>query len=417
MSEVRTRILVVSGAFPSSTDPSRGLFVHQRVRALSKIPGIDVRVIAPTPWAPPIESVPKWRAYSKMPRSEVFRELAIERPRYFLPPKVGGYFHPKFMYPALLKSARKLHQEFPFDLIDAHFVYATGVAATKVAKTLGVPICLTGRGEDMIRFPSMPFKGKSIRWALSNADAFVGVSDQISQAMVTHGAKPERVTTIANGVDIEQFVPQSQIECRKSLGLPTDRKILITVGDRLELKGFHIIVEALPEILKTHPDAMYVCVGGPGRHGRDYTNEIQSRIDRLGLGDRVLLAGPRDHSELVRWYNAADLYVLASSREGSPNVLLESLACGLPAVATRVGGAPDELESTGFGMVMSERTPQAAAKTISAGLTKNWDRSEIRRGMTGRSWGHIAEAVFLHLSQLLPGLKPIAESVPVVESI
>ena len=167
MSEVQTRILVVSGAFPSSTDPSRGIFVHQRVRALSEMPGIDVRVIAPTPWAPPIESVPKWRNFSRLPRSEVFKGLAIERPRYFLPPKVGGYFHPQFMYPTLLKAARKLHQEFPFDLIDAHFVYATGVAATKVAKRLGVPICLTGRGEDMIRFPSMPFKGNSIRWALN----------------------------------------------------------------------------------------------------------------------------------------------------------------------------------------------------------------------------------------------------------
>ena len=156
---------------------------------------------------------------------------------------------------------------------------------------------------------------------------------------------------------------------------------------------------------------MYVCVGGPGRHGRDYTNEIQSRIARLGLGDRVLLAGPRDHSELVRWYNAADLYVLASSREGSPNALLESLACGLPVVATRVGGAPDELEPTGFGMVMSERAPQAAAKTISEGLTKNWDRSEIRRGMSGRSWSHTAEAVFLHLSQLLSGHKPVAKPI------
>ena len=70
-----------------------------------------------------------------------------------------------------------------------------------------------------------------------------------------------------------------------------------------------------------------------------------------------------------------------------------------------------------FGMVMSERTPQEAAKTISEGLTKNWDRSVIRRGMTGRSWGHIAEAVFLHLSQPIPGCKPIAESVPVAKSI
>jgi len=394
------KILVVSGAYPSSIDPSRGIFVHQRVRALAELSGVDVHVISPTPWAPPLRAVAKWHDLSRMPRSEVLDGITIDRPRYLLPPKVGGYFHPQFMAPTLLKSARRLQKKFRFDLIDAHFVYAAGVAATKVAKTLDVPICLTGRGEDMLRFPSMPFKGKRIRWALQNADAFVGVSRQIAQAMITHGANPDRVTTIPNGVDVDQFRPKSTEACRKMLGLPRDRQILLTVGDRIELKGFHVIVEALPEILKSHPNAMYVCVGGPGRHGRDYTHEIQSRIDRLGLGDRVLLAGPQSHDKLVDWYNAADLYVLASSREGSPNALLEALACGLPAVATRVGGAPDELELTGFGTVMAERTPQAAAKSICEALAKSRDRKSIRQAMESRSWNGTAAAVYDHLVPL-----------------
>ena len=412
MSNIKTRVLVVSGAFPSSVDPSRGIFVHQRVRALSEISGVEVRVIAPTPWAPPISSVAKWQAFSSLPREEEFGGLTIERPRYFLPPKVGGYFHPQLMYPTLLKAARRLRNEFHFDLIDAHFVYAAGVAATKVAKTLGVPICLTGRGEDMMRFPSMPFKGKSIRWALENADAFVGVSQQIAGEMIKHGANPDRVTTISNGVNVDQFRPLSRDECRKSLGLPVDRQIMITVGDRLELKGFHVIVDALPEILKTHPDAMYVCVGGPGRHGRDFTSEIQSRIDRLGLSDRVLLAGAQKHSELVRWYNSADLYVLASSREGSPNALMEALACGTPAVSTRVGSAPDELEPTGFGLVMKERSPTAAADSICRALSKQWDLAGIRLGIERRSWHQTAAVVLDHLSPLLPenNLAKVAEA-------
>jgi len=401
MNDRRIKILVVSGAYPSCIDPSRGIFVHQRVRALAELPRVDVHVIAPTPWAPPVYAVAKWRDFSKMPRSEVFGGLTVDRPRYPLPPKVGGYFHPQLMAPTLLKSARRLRKKFQFDLIDAHFVYAAGAAATKVAKTLGIPICLTGRGEDMLRFPSMPFKGKRIRWALQNADAFVGVSRQIAEAMRTHGANPTRVATIPNGVDVDQFLSKPTEECRKLLGLPTDRQILLTVGDLLELKGFHVIIEALPEILKTHPNAMYVCVGGAGRYGRDYTSEIQSKIDRLGLGDRVLLAGPQNHNELVDWYNAADLYVLASSREGSPNALLEALACGLPAVATRVGGAPDELEPTGFGIVMAERTPEAAAKSICEALTKPWDRKGIRRAMENRSWISTAKAVLDHLGPLL----------------
>ena len=337
-----------------------------------------------------------------MPDSEVLDGITIDRPRYPLPPKVGGYFHPQLMAPALLKSARRLQGNYRFDLIDAHFVYAAGVAATKVAKALGVPACLTGRGEDMLRFPSLPFKGKRIRWALQNADAFVGVSQQIADAMRTHGAPPERVATIPNGVDVEQFRSKPTDQCRQLLGLPIDRKILVTVGDLTELKGFHLVIEALPQILKTHPDTMYVCIGGPGRHGRDYTYEIQSRIDRLGLADHVLLAGPQSHEKLVDWYNAADLYVLASAREGSPNALLEALACGLPAVATRVGGAPDELEPTGFGTILLERTPEAAAKSICEALTKPWDRKAIRHAMGSRSWKCTAKAVYKHLLPLLP---------------
>lgn len=407
MSIRKTKILVISGAFPSSADPTRGIFVYQRVRALANLDGVDVRVMAPTPWAPPLSSVPKWNAYSKLPKSEVFGDLQIDRPRYFLPPKIGGYVHPQLMYPALLKAARNLRKEFRFDLIDAHFVYAAGVAATQVAKSVGVPICLTGRGEDMMRFPSMPIKGRSIRWALQNADAFVGVSRQISQAMIDHGADPNRVKTIANGVNVEQFKPLSKTECRKQLGLPLDRQILITVGDLLELKGFHVIIEALPKILKSHPNAMYVCVGGPGRHGRDHSGEIRSLVNRLNLENHVLLAGAQNHSDLPKWYNSADLYALASSREGSPNALLEALACGVPAVSTRVGGAPDELESTGFGMIMAERSAQAAAETVNKALADDWDSKKIREKLQDRSWDHIASSVIRHLSPMLPTPQPL----------
>lgn len=398
MPKTTKKILVVSGAFPSNADPSRGIFVHQRARALSKLPDVEIRVIAPTPWAPPVASIPKWHAYNRLPKSEVFRELSIQRPRYFLPPKVGGYFHPQLMYPFLLRAARRLRQDFEFDLIDAHFVYATGVAATKLGLKLGIPVCLTGRGEDMMRFPSLPFKGSSIRWALENADAFIGVSQEISREMVRFGAKSDRVTTIANGVDVDQFCPKDRDECREKLNLPIGRRILLTVGDRLELKGFHIVIEALPEILKKHPDTLYVCVGGPGRHGRDYTEEIEALVDRHGLGGHVLLAGARPHDELVDWYNASDLYVLASSREGSPNALLEALSCGVPAVATRVGSAPDELEATGFGALMKERSPREAALALSEALERSWDRQAIRATMRNRSWNRTADAVFSHLS-------------------
>lgn len=406
------RILVVSGPYPSIADTSRGIFVHQRVKALSQIEGIEVQVVAPTPWAPPFPNIKKWRSLRRMPSTETYDGLIVHRPRYLLPPKVGGYFHPSLMYPSLLKAVRRIRKEFAFEVVDSHFVYPAGVAATRVARRLGVPVSLTGRGEDMMRFPSMPLKGPRIRWALAHANRCVGVSKQISDEMVKHGADPSNVCTISNGVDTERFYPKPSKECQRLLGLPENKKFLITVGDRLELKGFHIIIEALPLILKTHPDLTYICVGGAGRHGQDFTPQIRSQIDRLGLNDRVVLVGAKSHDELVDWYNAADLYVLASSREGSPNVLMESLACGVPAVATRVGSAPDELEQSGFGFIMDERTPEAAAEAVIAALKHSWDRVAIRRAIEKRTWSCVADATLKNLAPLfdLPSTKPGGKS-------
>ncbi|MCA9139529.1 MAG: glycosyltransferase [Planctomycetales bacterium] len=392
----------MSSAFPSNVDPSRGIFVFHRVNAIAQIPGVSVRVISPTPWAPSIRSVPKFSRFSQLPAKEVFQGIPVYRPRYLLPPKIGGYVHPRLMYGSLLRAATKIRKEFDFDLLDAHWVYPCGVAATRLSRQLNVPVCVTGRGEDMMRFPSYPLKGRSIRWALRNAEVAIGVSQEISQAMVDNGASVDRVMTIANGVDIDRFRPLSKQTCRERLGLPADRRILLTVGDQLELKGFHVVISALPKILEQHPDVVYVGVGGPGRHGRDFSKQIRETISQLRLEDQVRMVGAQSHDELVHWYNSADLYVMASSREGSPNVLLEALACGTPAVATPVGGANDELVVGRTGVIMSQRTPDAAAEAICQAFSTKWDCSSIRRIMEDRSWGDTANRVMEHINSLVP---------------
>lgn len=400
-----TRVLVVSATFPSSTDRTRGIFVKERIKALSRAPGIELRVIVPTPWAPPIRSVAPWYQIACTPRHEMVEGLSVYRPRYLLPPKVGGYIHPQLMYRALLATASRIRKEFSFDLIDAHFVYPAGVAATRLAKHFNLPVCVTGRGEDMLRFPSLPVKGRSIRWALKNGDGYVALSPKLARAMVANGAAEDAVTVIPNGIDTEKFQPTDRQQCRRELGLPGDRTILLSVGDLVERKGNHLVLEALPTIIKQRPDVLYICVGGPGRHGLDFSEALKSRIARMRLESHVLLPGGRAHDELYKWHNASDLFVLASSREGSPNALLEALACGSPAVSTHAGGAADELEKTGFGVMMRERSADAAAEAILEALGRDWNRSQIRQAMERRSWDETAKQVTDYFSRLLPGAK------------
>jgi glycosyltransferase involved in cell wall biosynthesis len=310
-----------------------------------------------------------------------------------MPPKVGGYIHSTLMYPAAMRAAAQIRRKFEFDLIDSHFVFPDGVLATTMAKRLGKPVVITGRGEDILRFPKFPLIGRQIRRALARADALVALSQEIAEAMIANGADADKITVIPNGVDCTKFQPIDRDEARRGLNLPTDRPVVLSVGYRLERKGFHLLVDAIPGIRERFPNVLVVIVGGQARWSQDYTSVIEERIRANNVADSIYLAGPRPPEELSKWYSAADQFVLLSSREGSPNVLMEALACGLPSVATPVGGIPDVLSDPRLGILLPERSAQAAAVGISEALAREWDRKEIRRVMQKRNWQRTAEQV------------------------
>ena len=386
-------VLVLSSTFPSAVQPIHGVFVKERVCAVSQLPGVEARVISPVPYFPPIRRFKRWYPLSQISRNEMIQGLQVVRPRYFMPPKVGGYIHSALMYPAAMRAAAQIRRRFEFDLIDSHFVFPDGVLATTMAKRLGKPVVITGRGEDILRFPKFPLIGRQIRRALARADALVALSQEIAEAMIANGADADKITVIPNGVDCTKFQPIDRDEARRGLNLPTDRPVVLSVGYRLECKGFHLLVDAIPGIRERFPNVLVVIVGGQARWGQDYTSVIEERIRANNVADSIYLAGPRPPEELSKWYSAADQFVLLSSREGSPNVLMEALACGLPSVATPVGGIPDVLSDPRLGILLPERSAQAAAVGISEALAREWDRKEIRRVMQKRNWQRTAEQV------------------------
>lgn len=384
------RILTLSPVFPSAAHPTFGVFVKERMRAVAELPGWDIRVIAPTPYVPKVGLLRRRYVWWRFPALERVAGLSVVRPRYLLAPKIGGYFHSDLMYPAARREAERLRPEFPFDLVDSHFAYPGGVVAARLGRRFGVPVVVTGRGEDMLRFPSLPVIGRKIRESLAGGVWCVALSDEIAEAFLRNGARPERVVRIPNGIDLSTFCPVPQDEARRRLGLPADRPIMVSVGNVQERKGFHLLVDALPAVLKRHPHALLVIVGGPAPYGDDYTGVVEERIDRHGLRNHVRLVGHRPHEELGEWYSAADVFALLSSREGSPNVLLEALACGTPAVATPVGGIPDELKNPELGILLAERSAAAAANGLTEALSRRWNRERIAELMRPRSWESVA---------------------------
>ncbi len=384
------KILVISPTFPSIADPLRGVFVKERIKALAALPGYEVRVVAPVPWFPPLKRFKKWYAFSQYPNEEVIEGLQVYHPRYVLPPVVGGYLHSELMYPFVKRLAKRIRQDFAFDLIDAHFVYPGGVVAANLARHFKLPVTMTGRGEDMRKFPDLPVVGKRIQAALRASDCSIGVSREIADKMVKNGSTPERTVVLANGIDSSKFFLMNQAECRDALKVPSDSKVLLSVGELIELKGFHLLVEAMPKLLERHPKLHLYIIGRPGRFGRDCTPDLKERIEKHSLQNNVTLVGAVPHDKLKVWFNAADLFALMSSAEGSPNVLLEAMACGVPAVATAVGGIPDELSDSFLGTLLPERTSECAANVIHDSLMKLWDRERIAEHMRKRSWSTVA---------------------------
>jgi glycosyltransferase involved in cell wall biosynthesis len=135
------------------------------------------------------------------------------------------------------------------------------------------------------------------------------------------------------------------------------------------------------------PD-VHLCIIGEGRE----RESLQSMIGHLGLDERVELLGHRPNEELSLWYNAADVFCLASSREGWANVLMESMACGTPVVATNVYGAPEMITKDVVGILV-ERNEEAIAEGLIAALERPWDRQVIREHVAGRTWDVVAREV------------------------
>src|SRR5262249_54389486 len=150
----------------------------------------------------------------------------------------------------------------------------------------------------------------------------------------------EKIRVIGNGADINRFYPTDREEARKRLRLPISGRLVVSVGSLTEHKGHSGLIAAFGKLLRRWPDLRLAIVGqGPLR------SRLERQIAEEHLEDRVLLPGACLNEELSSWYNAADISCLPSSREGWPNVLLESLACGTPVVATRIGGVPEVITS------------------------------------------------------------------------
>lgn len=346
------RLLTFASLYPNAAQPRRGVFVEERLRHLTATGKVAATVVAPVPWFP--FRHPRFGAYSayaRVPRHEQRYGIQISHPRYPVIPKLGMNIAPFLMYRALLPTLqRMLANGADFDLIDAQYFYPDGVAATRLGVALGKPVVITARGTDVTLIPNFRQPRRQITQAAESAAAIITVSQALGDAVAALGVNPRKITVLRNGVDLDRFAPGDRAAIREQLDLAGS--VWLTVGHLVELKGVHIAIAALARV----PDVVLL-VAGDGPQGR----ELRGLVEQLGLGARVRFLGAIPHAKLHRYYNAADALIQASSREGMPNVVLESLACGTPVVAAPYAGVGELLDAPEAGEIAAQRSAEAIA--------------------------------------------------------
>jgi len=370
-------VLTVASLYPNAAMPTFAPFVEQRVRRLVQAGVSRTRVIAPVPWAPPLSGLPeRWARWSRVPRRERWNGLDVTHPRYLHLPRFGTALQPRSMAVALLREAERLWRSgFRFRLVDAHYAYPDGVAALALARRFRVPLVVTARGTDLNLLPEHPAARVLLRRLAREADALVAVSRALAGVWLELGAPEERVHVVENGVDLKLFQPMDREAARRRLGVRGP--LLLTVGELSERKGVDVAVRAL-----AHLPGWHLALVGEGPLRR----RLEDLACALGLTGRLVFAGCRPQEELPLWYAACDVFLLASRREGLPNVVLEALACGRPVVAARVWGVPEVVRACVAGRLVEGHEPEAYAAAVRALAADPPDPWQVRATVAGRSW-------------------------------
>jgi teichuronic acid biosynthesis glycosyltransferase TuaC len=395
-------VATVTTFFPHAADRHRGVFVENLVRSMRRRCQVDV--IAPLPFAPPLQVNAEWYRKSQIPRRENIDGIDVEHPRFLVIPKAelaSGLTYAAGVLPAL----RRLRAADAGLIVHAHCAYPDGVGVALAARRLGIPYVVTAHGSDINVYAPRKTLRWQIRWALLGAAATIAVSRdllaKVTSLLGDAGASARLVHIPCAGFDPEVFRPRDRAAVRHALGLGPRGRLVVFVGQLVPIKGIDGLLEAW-RLLSAggHLDADdRLVIIGAGRCGPD----LARQADVGGLAERVVFAGALPQPVVAQWVGAADLLCLPSDNEGTPNVIVEALASGVPVVASRVGGVPELITPESNGLLVPPRDPPALMRAIGAALGRRWDPEQIRKTVAHATWDAIAGRTIDCLSESTGG--------------
>ena len=370
------RVLTISTLYPNSAEPGRGVFVRHRLQAAARV--ADLRLIAAVDFKLRRLVAPDWADDGT---------VRVCHPAWWHPPG-GGALNPWFLAASLDRRVRAVRREFPFELLDAQFGFPDGPAVAALAARYEVPFTITLRGSEQLH-ATYPMRRACLSWAFRRAAFIFAAGDRLREFALRLGASPERLKTVPNGVDSSVFYPRDRAAVRQEFGIAADQTVIAAAGHLIALKGFDQLIRAVAAL----DERVHLWIAGSGGGEREHEARLRALPGELGVAHRVHICGRLDQDGLAALMSAADVFCLASSREGWPNVVQEAMSCGTPVVATDVGAVPQMIQDGVNGLVTPPDDVEALAEALRRAAGREWNRSDISTRAQARGWDQVGREV------------------------
>lgn len=371
------RILFLTSLCSTSLMPSRGPGNARILRALERL--ATCRVVVPVQaapvWLAPVLPVSGQALGVPLVETEPSGSMVLH-PRTYHLPGVTRFLNATLFGLSLLPTFHAQVRSFRPDVVLTPWLYPDGTAAVALGKLWGVPVVVRAMGSDINEAARKAGRRAQVRWALNHAGGIIAVSQALAQAMASMGVARERISVIPTGVDHTIFYPRDREQARLSLGFAQEPVVVVAARLSPE-KGLMDLLHAMELASKEVPFRLVLVGEGSQRR------ELEEEVKRRGLRQRVRFEGYQPENRMPLYYAAADVVCLPSYREGWPDAIMESFACGCPVVATRVGGVPDMMALSGAGKLVAPASPDELALALKQVLQRQWNRDEIARAVAG----------------------------------
>ncbi|HPX73835.1 MAG TPA: glycosyltransferase, partial [Methanoregulaceae archaeon] len=356
---MKSNLLIITPDFPDSTDTYvGGIFIKNFVDTV-RSHFSEIVVVAPVLFSGKL--IPN----DRLCKDYQYDNVSVYYPRcLFLPrclhlpgitnrAKLSFDTRPYVVERLLRKLGKK------FDLIHAHFTWPSAYIGVMLKEKLKIPVITTIHEDPAWLSEEDNMNHPLVQKAWLNADALLRANTYDVSTLQNYNVNVYRVP---NGFSTI-FRPIDRTACRRALGLPEDRRIVLSVGNLEIIKGHRYLLSAIKSIISEHPDLLCIIVGnGPQKAA------LEQQIIDEGLFDHVMLAGNKPHTEIPLWMNACDLFVLPSLNESFGIVQIEAMACGKPVIATNTPGSREIIASDKLGLFCQPENEEELAEKIRMGL-------------------------------------------------